>query len=110
MGDEGNSMTDRDKDSLKIGDCITLKSVLREGYLSAEGILADYIYVQKDLDLFGECIFMVQLQRQYCASLELERYLSTFVSDADEEPDDSTAKYIKALEVYSLIQILFSTI
>ena len=82
-----------------MGDLITLKSVLRDGYLSAEGILADYIYVQNDLDLFDECIFMVQLQRQYCASSELDRYLSTFVTDQDEEIDDSTAKYIKALEV-----------
>ena len=82
-----------------MGDFITLKSVLREGFLSAEGILADYIYVQNDLDLFDECIFMVQLQRQYCASSELDRYLSTFVTEQDEEIDDSTAKYIKALEV-----------
>ena len=61
--------------------------------------MADYIYVQNDLDLFDECIFMVQLQRQYCASSELDRYLSTFVTEQDEEIDDSTAKYIKALEV-----------
>ena len=85
-----------------------MKSVLREGFLSAEGILADFIYIQSDLDLFDECIFMVQLQRQYCASSELERYLSTFVTDPDEEQDDSTTKYIKALEV-SLIIIYFFT-
>lgn len=95
-------MTDRDRDALKIGDLITLKSVLREGYLSAEGILADYVYIQDDLSLFDECIFMVQLQRQYCASSELERYLSTFVVNTDEE-DDNTIKYIKALEVCSNI-------
>ena len=90
-------------ESLKVGDLISLKSVVRDGYLSAEGILADYIYVQSNLDLFDECVFMVQLQRQYCASTELDRYLSTFVTDDKEELDDSTSKYIKALEVCDMI-------
>ena len=82
-----------------MGDLITLKSVIQSGFLSAEGILADFVFVQNNLDLFDECIFMVQLQRQYCASSELERYLSTFVTDQNQELDDSTSKYIKALEV-----------
>lgn len=86
-------------DSLKIGDFVNLRSVLRDGYLSAAGILADYIYIQTDLALFDECIFMVELQRQYSASSELERYLSTFVVNSDGVQDDSTEKYIKALEV-----------
>ena len=87
-------------DSLKIGDFINLRSVLRDGYLSAAGILADYIYIQTELGLFDECIFMVELQRQYSASSELERYLSTFVVNPEDEQDDSTEKYIKALEVW----------
>lgn len=85
-------------DSLKIGDCVTLKNLHYHSYLCGEGIIVDGLYMQDNMNYFDDCIFRVQLQRQYCASLELDSYAEIVANDGGKETPD-VVKYLTALEV-----------
>eukprot|EP00981_Chlorochromonas_danica_P009425 scaffold2674_cov159-Ochromonas_danica.AAC.3 len=70
--------SDLDKDSLKIGDYVTLRDVALGCFLYVEGILLE--------------------ERQYSAARELAAFLDKYSSDPDNIKDESERKYLQALE------------
>lgn len=87
------------RDTLKIGDLITLKSTSHNSYLSAEGILLDDVNASTNLLGFDDNVFCVHLQRQYSAARELDAFLTTYSVDINNVEDSNTAKYLHALQV-----------
>jgi hypothetical protein len=85
-------------DYLKIGDYITLKNPKLERYLSAEGILIEDLVATDSLISFEDCLFCVNLQRQYSAARELEEFQALYDVD-DEKENSNTQKYLAALQV-----------
>lgn len=80
---------------------MTFKSVLFNSYMSAEGILLEDVTVSKDIRKFSDAIFCIHLQRKYSASRELQSYMKTNQIDISSVEDESTLKYLQALEVNS---------
>jgi hypothetical protein len=85
---------------LAIGDYVTFKSLKQLGFLSAEGILSEEVFVAESPDRFDDCLFCIHLQRQYSAAKELDHFLEKYDIDA-ENVDASTARYLRALQVWS---------
>jgi hypothetical protein len=84
---------------LKIGDYILLKDVVRNSFLSVEGILQYDIVSYEGNDNLLDCIFCVHLQRQYSASRDLSAFLANYGNDVKAIQDESAKKYLLALQV-----------
>jgi hypothetical protein len=89
--------SDFDRGILRIGDYVLLKDVLRNSYLSVEGILQDDIVAYEGSDNLFDCIFCVHLQRQYSASRDLSSFLLNFGNDPKSITEESQKKYYLAL-------------
>ncbi len=85
-------------DTLKIGDLVLLKDVVRGCTLSVEGILDDDMCGSKGLLSLHDSLFCVHLQRQYSASRDLNAFLDS-IGDVRNIKDDSILRYLAALEV-----------
>lgn len=68
-------MADSSTQYLSIGDYICLFYVKLSLNLCAEGILTDDVCVGEMANSFSDCLFQVQLQRQYSAASELDDFL-----------------------------------
>ena len=68
---------------LSIGDYICLFYVKLSLNLCAEGILTDDICIGEMANSFSDCLFQVQLQRQYSAAAELDHFLETHHEQID---------------------------
>jgi hypothetical protein len=86
---------------LSIGDYICLYFVKQTAYLCAEGILTEDLYVggEQILSAFDDCLFQVQLQRQYSAASELQEFLgglegSESKSEAESAEDLALKRYL----------------
>jgi hypothetical protein len=94
-------------DSLKIGDYVLFKDVVRECHLSVEGILVEDLCGKKDLTSLHDSIFCIHLLRQYSASRELNTFLEASKEAGVTTFDESESKYLKALEVIFVIHCYF---
>ena len=95
-------MLDEDDDGMDMlhyGDNISLQDLVNDGYLAADGILAENVYVDpKTTSIFGS-LFCIHLQRQYSAHRELEDFMYLHRNDSEEQlKDPSTAKFLQALQ------------
>eukprot|EP01031_Cornospumella_fuschlensis_P043163 gene43163-52757_t len=60
---------------VRVGDYVSLRFAKYQSFLSAEGILAEDLYVSQDMLFFEEHVFQLYVQRQYSATNELEDLL-----------------------------------
>ena len=90
--------------ALKIGDIIHIKNLKVDCTLFAEGILLEDIAVHDALSSFEDALFCIHLQRQYSASLELQKCMKLH-PDANCTDDVTISKYYHALQV-SIICII----
>ena len=84
-------------DVLKIGDYITLIGADIGGFMSAEGILSNGVYVDERTSTISDSLFCIHLQRQYSAFKELES-LQKSLEENGSEIDSSSLKYLAALK------------
>lgn len=94
-----NLLRNSEKGCLKIGDYILLKDVVRNSFLSVEGVLQYDIVSYEGSDNLLDCIFCVHLQRQYSASRDLSAFLANYGNDVKAIQDESAKKYLLALQV-----------
>ena len=94
-------------DGLKIGDYVTIKHFKLDHYLSADGILSEDAVASNSLSSFEDCLFSVQLQRQYSAAKELDVFMESLNGETDNKLDRNTLKYMHALKVSPSILIYF---
>jgi len=91
------------KDALSIGDYVLFKDVVRQNYLSVEGILQEDVNGNCDADFLQDSIFCVHLQRQYSASRDFNAFLANYHMDPKNIVDEGARKYLQALEVKTFI-------
>lgn len=87
-----------DKDSLKIGDFVTLRDPTFNIFLGVEGILNEDVFGMEEISNIHDAIFCVHLQRQYSASRELHSFLQRHGNDPRSITDENEINYLKALE------------
>lgn len=86
-------------DTIHYGDYIYLHDLRYDGYLSAEGILSDEVYVDSRSSTIFSSLFCIHLQRQYSAHRDLEEFKHLHRNDTAEHlKDPSTAKFLQALQ------------
>lgn len=93
---------------MRIGDYVTLRNIKHDGLMYAEGILNEDLDVCDNLNNFDNSLFCIHYQRQYSAAKELEEFLGLYSSESNSK-DESTAKYLKALEVSSIVLLYILT-
>eukprot|EP01038_Epipyxis_sp_PR26KG_P008072 gene8072-10935_t len=87
-----------DSDSLKIGDCVVLRDVLKGCNLCVEGILQEDLCGVDDSENLLDSVFCIHLQRQYSASRDLDAFLKHYDMDVRNIVDDGAKRYLKALQ------------
>ncbi len=84
-------------DTLRIGDYILLRDVIRNSLLSCDGILLEDILVVEGHDSLQDSIFCVHVQRQYSASRDLHAFLKNYGNDIKNIKEPGAKRYLLAL-------------
>eukprot|EP00981_Chlorochromonas_danica_P005600 scaffold1159_cov160-Ochromonas_danica.AAC.22 len=85
-------------DSLRIGDYVLLRDVVKSSILGCEGILLEEVSVVEGTQTFQDCLFAVHLQRQYSASRDLQAFLKIYNHDIKNIKEPAAKKYLLALQ------------
>jgi hypothetical protein len=63
---------------LRVGDIVALRHAKpNDGWLSAEGLITEELFLSKQIDDFSECLWEIHVQYQYSAIKEYETFLTS---------------------------------
>jgi hypothetical protein len=74
---------------LRVGDIVALKHAKpNDGWLSAEGLISEELFLTKQIDDFSECLWEIHVQYQYSAIKEYESILTSGQLELDLEDNE----------------------